>query len=449
MIKVSSSESCPERSRGVLVTGFEFQVPNPKSQASSPKLQASSSRPQVPKTLILSSIRYGILILSFILAGLTGQGCGRGPRLLPDELVGPVHPTILAARPELVWQTKLPSPPAALLPLGANVLLVLTHRGELYRLNLETGRREGLIRQPLRKPITAQLVHREGPHLFIASSQDEKLRAYHLTRGRILWKQRAAGITGPLGLSGELLFTASLAGEVAAYDINDGSLVWRRQLPGRCYQGIRVLDDRVLVLNDSGTLYALPIRNPSDTPMPETDRADVPDEDHPHLWKRQLPVSPNAVMVSGGGRLVIGDSDGRLLMVDPADGETVFQVQLTAPIYSYPLIAGDLVVVATAAGEIIALQGSDGFPVWRVQGEGLVNHTLLAIGYPQPQAVLATFARGRLLALDLATGRELWRYDLEKPIEIASLTSSGVVVADRRNYLFHLHFADSTARMPE
>jgi len=214
------------------------------------------------------------------------------------------------------------------------------------------------------------------------------------------------------------------------------------------------------VLNDGGTLYALPIRNPSDTPTfdpetglpikaePVTDQANKSDEDYPHLWKRQLPVSPNAVVGSGNGRLVIGDSDGRLLVVDPASGETVFQIQLAAPIYSRPLIAGGLVVAATAAGEIIALQGSDGFPAWRVQGEGLVKHPLLAIGGQPPLAVLVAFARGRLLALELATGRELWRYDMERPIAIASLTPGGVVVADRRKELFHLQLADSTAWEP-
>ncbi|MQY64270.1 MAG: hypothetical protein GH143_08245, partial [Calditrichaeota bacterium] len=108
--------------------------------------------------------------------GLTSQGCGRGPRILPDELIEPDHSPALDVKPELAWQTKLPSPPAALLPLGANVLLVATHRGELYRLDLETGERDGRIRKPLRKPITAQLVHREGPHLFVASSQDKELR---------------------------------------------------------------------------------------------------------------------------------------------------------------------------------------------------------------------------------------------------------------------------------
>jgi len=118
----------------------------------------------------------------------------------------------LVARPELAWQTKLPSTPAALLPLGPSALLITTHRGELYRLNLENGKRDGPVRQPLRKPITAQLINRKGPHLYVASSQDEELHAYHLTRGRILWKQRAEGITGQLGLAAGLLLTASLTG---------------------------------------------------------------------------------------------------------------------------------------------------------------------------------------------------------------------------------------------
>ncbi|UCH62259.1 MAG: PQQ-binding-like beta-propeller repeat protein [Fidelibacterota bacterium] len=371
------------------------------------------------------------------------------PRILPDELAELDYSRALVAKPELAWQTKLPSPPTALLPMGADILLVATHRGELYRLDLKTGRRDGRIRRPLRKSLTGQLVYREGPYLFITSSQDTELLAYELTQGRTLWKQQVAGITGHLGLADDLLLAASISGEVAAYDIHDGRLIWHRQLPGRCYRGVRVLDDRILVLNDGGILYALPLRKPSDILLPETNQATETVEDYAHLWKRQLPVTPNAVVGSGEGRLVIGDTDGRLLVVDPAVGETVFQIQMAAPIYSRPLITGGLVVAATAAGEIVALKGSDGFPVWRVREDGLVNHPLLLIGSPQPRAVLVAFARGGLLALDLATGQELWRYDLEKPLDIASLTPDGLVVADRQNHLFHLRIADSTAGEPE
>ncbi|MFC1543329.1 PQQ-binding-like beta-propeller repeat protein [Candidatus Neomarinimicrobiota bacterium] len=412
--------------------------------------QNPNPNPQLSVPLVFSSIMRGLLIVLGALLCLVGQGCIWGFRVSPNEFQESEVSSLMTRQPELAWQAKLPSLPAVLLPLGPDVLLVATLRGELYSLNLKTGKQNGQMQQSLDKPITAHLVHREGPHIYIASAQEEELRAYDLARGKILWRTQVGAITGQLDLAGGLLLAASLTGEVSAYDINDGHLTWNKQLPGRIYQGVWIIDDRVLVLNNAGYLYALHVQSLSDTLRPEGEQTDKSGEGYPLLWEQQLPVNPNAVVGSGDGLLVIGDSEGRLLVIDPVGGETVFQTQLAAPIYSRPLITGDLVVAATAAGGIIALQRSDGSPVWQVQGEGLVRLPLMVMGGRIPQAVVVPFARGRLLALELSTGRELWRYDLEEgSLESASLTPNGIVVGDRRRHLFFLQPPDSSARQPE
>lgn len=404
--------------------------------------QAPGSKPQAPRTLIAHLTLYGALTLTCLLAGLTSQGCGRGLRLSPDELAVPTHPTNLVGKPERAWRAKLPTPPTALLPLGPHALLITTCRGELYRLNLETGKRDSRIRKPFRKAVTAQKIAASTNDLYVASAQDRELRAYDLTRGKTCWKRKAADVAGPLALTEGLLLTASVMGEVAAYETGDGRRLWKRRLPGRIYQGVWGLDSLALVLNDDGTLYAFELR-------PESGRVHRSEENYPHLWRRQLPVSPGAVMAAGPSQLIIGDSRGQLLRIDPANGETIFQVQLDAPIYSRPLVTDSVVVVATAAGEIIALKARDGLPVWRAQGEGLVKHPLLmAGGYPSG-VVLVPFARGRLLALDLVSGRELWRYEMERPVEIVCLTPDGVVVADRLGELFYLRMVAPNSRIPE
>ncbi|MFB0516850.1 MAG: PQQ-binding-like beta-propeller repeat protein [Candidatus Neomarinimicrobiota bacterium] len=381
--------------------------------------------------------RYAALLLVYLLVG-----CSRGPRVSPEELAEPYRSARLFSTPELAWQSKLPTPPTALLPLSSHVLLVTTHRGELYRFNLTSGKRDGPIRQPFRKAITAQLVYAEGPYLYIASAWEKELRAYDLIQGKLHWKRKANDITGPLALAKGLLLTASVTGEVAAYDTTQGRPIWRRRIPGRIYQGVQISDSLALVLNDSGTLYAFVLH-------PPRDQANLPEEDYPPVWHQKLPVSPSAVVATGAGRLIIADTYGRLFGIDPTSGETIFQVQLKAPIYSQPLVTSTLVVVATAAGEVFAFQGSDGSQVWRFQGEGLIKCPLLTAADQESGVVLVPFARGQILALDLATGKELWRYDMERPIEIISLTTNGIVIADRRNELSYLRAVDSTTHMPK
>ena len=378
-----------------------------------------------------------ILILGII------AGCSRGPALSPEELAEPLQIRAVDKRPVQVWRTKLPSPPSALQPLSPNALLITTHRGELYRLELETGERKSPIHQPLRKAITAELLHREEAHLFIASAWDNELRAYHLLEGKAMWKRKAAGITGQMALSNGLLFTTSISGEVAAYNISDGSLVWWSRLPGRIYQGVWNFDHLVLVLDDQGSLYAFETRPPSG-------QSSDPEGKHPHQWKRELPVSPNATIAGQREKLVIADSQGKLLSMNPLDGQMHFQVVLDAPIYSRPLVTDSLIVVATATGEIIALHHDDGHTIWRVPGEGLVKHPILANLNPEEsQSLLVTFAKGLLLALDLRTGRELWRYDMEKPVGLVSLIPDGLVLTDRRNVLYGLRLTKSAIQVEE
>ncbi|MCH7574952.1 MAG: PQQ-like beta-propeller repeat protein [Candidatus Marinimicrobia bacterium] len=372
--------------------------------------------------------------LAALLLIVLAQGCGRGLRLSPEDLHSAPAQLDLRAKPELAWTVKLRSPPAALLPLGSQAILVTTHRGELYRINLETGLRDSPILRPLRKAITAQLVAGEQSTLYIASARGQELRAYDLLRGKLKWRRKKRGVTGPVILTDGMLVTAGLGGEVAAYDAGDGRSIWRRQLPGRIYRGVWGLDSLALILTDGGTLYAF--RTRIEAPR-ENDGA----IDHAPLWQRELSLNPTAVVASGDGQLVLGDSDGNLLGIDSSGEEPQFHIRLDAPIYSRPVVIEGRVVVATAAGEVIALQLESGLPLWRVQGEGLVNAPLLAAGGGRgdlPATIVVPFARGILLALELTTGRELWRYDLEGPIALASLTSGGIVVVGRRGELRYL-----------
>ncbi|MCH7859484.1 MAG: PQQ-binding-like beta-propeller repeat protein [Candidatus Marinimicrobia bacterium] len=389
--------------------------------------------------------RYGYLALICLWAG-----CARGPRITPDELLaayqdsGVPTSTAFLPKPELVWQTKLNSPPAALLPMGPRILLVTTHRGELYRLSMETGKRDSRIWRPMKTAITAQLVHGEGPVLYFASARDEELIAFHMGAVKKIWTQKSPGITGRMTAAGGQLLTASLTGKVAAYDTADGRLSWHRQLPGRIYRGVSVFSNLALVLDDQAYLYAFPIKDLSDASLDIAETGDPPPANYPFLWRRQLSINPTAWVSTGMGQLILADSDGRVLKVDPGSGDTIFHIQLGAPIYSQPLVTDSLVVVATGAGEVLGLRSSDGAIVWQVQGEGLVNLPLAIIGGGRPRAdgtplaVLVPFARGRLLALELATGRELWRYDLEHPIRAISVTPQGVVIVQPRRRLIYL-----------
>lgn len=363
------------------------------------------------------------LLAMFILAA----GCSRSPKLDLDTSTVVIRPQSLASTPEQVWEIRLQTPPSALLPLNSQRLLITSHRGEVYTFDLDKGKRDSPLWQILRSGITARLIDAPAHRLYIASAWEEQLRAYNVQRGKLIWKRRTPGIFGPLALTSEYLLTASLTGKITAYDKQNGRTIWERKLPGRIQHGIQITDSLAVVLTDRGTMYAFEYGTDHDPTQV--------DEPYPYLWKRDLPVNPDAQYTAGNGYLYIVDSQGQVLCINVLNGKDVFQSNLGAPVYSPPLVIPELILVATADGRVSGLRADDGSHVWEVQGSGLIKHPLIIAGNSSTGHILAVFARGDLWALEASTGRELWRLETGEPIALAALTSDGVVVVNRRNQL--------------
>ncbi len=125
--------------------------------------------------------------------------------------------------------------------------------------------------------------------------------------------------------------------------------------------------------------------------------------------------------------LFIGrDGDGTVERHEARTGEVRWSVRLPNWVHSAPVIAGDKLVatygdnfpvvdstgknrmiVGRGDGGIVALRHTDGTIVWRYESRGAVMTRALVIG----DTVLAVTGDRRLLALDAATGRDLWHVD--------------------------------------
>ncbi|MCH8024179.1 MAG: PQQ-binding-like beta-propeller repeat protein, partial [Candidatus Marinimicrobia bacterium] len=227
--------------------------------------------------------------------------CTMRPRFSPlDGSVDIAFPR-RNVRPEIAWEVKLASPVTYLRPLNQNSLLVASHRGQLYRLDLETGKRKSGLWQVTRKAITSLVVAEGTGSLYFASAQSRKVWGYDLLRGKKLWQRKRAIIEGPLAVHGGLLLAAGATGQLTACDLADGTVRWQRQLPGRVYRGVRLWADNLLVLNDRGSLYSFGLAEIA---------AGDGDEDHTTApaWRRDLEVDATAVLALAPGLLVVGDS---------------------------------------------------------------------------------------------------------------------------------------------
>ncbi len=373
----------------------------------------------------------------WVLMGLwiLGLACTMRPRFAP--FVGTVEIPFPGrnVQPEIAWEVKLPAPVTHLRPINEKTLLVASHRGQLYRLDLKTGKRKGGLWQVTREAITSLVVADCTSTLYFASVQAREVWGYDLLRGKKLWRRKGAVIDGPLAVHGGLLLAAGTEGDVTAFDLVDGTVRWQRKLPGRVYGGVRRWEDNLFVLNDRGSLYSFDLGELA---------AATGHEDHTSapVWRRDLAVNATAALALAGqaqgpGLLVVGDSQGRLIALEPGSGQPRFETSLGAPIYSRPLVTEARIVTATADGTVLGLRPGDGSMVWEYAGEGLVKLPVLARG-SNPAVAVVIFSRGVVIALDLVTGERLWRHEVEGPIQLAALTSSGVLLVRRRKWLQYI-----------
>lgn len=363
-----------------------------------------------------------------ILMGLTclGLACGGRPRFSPSERPRE-YPAIEYGSPELTWEIKLSSPVSQLQALDEQALLVATHRGELYRLNLETGKREGRLWQPTRDAINSLMVAGATNTLYFANAQRRQLWAYDLERGKIRWKIKGPAISGAMVVYRDYLVTTGTGGEISAFNLTDGDRHWRRAIPGRIYSGAALWGDTLLVLSDQGILYAFDLEMIAAPASPDS-------ASDPLLWRLELAVNALALMAPGPDLLVVVDSDGRLIAIEPQSGRIRFQTQLNGPLYSRPVVTAERIVVATAGGQVLGLGALDGEHVWEYAGEGLVKLPLMA-RREHPAVAIVVFARGQLAALDIMTGELHWNYGVEGPIQLAALTPQGLVFVRRYKWL--------------
>lgn len=117
-----------------------------------------------------------------------------------------------------------------------------------------------------------------------------------------------------------------------------------------------------------------------------------------------------------GGRLYVGSASGRLFAIEPVSGRTLWSFDAGARIRTTPTLAGDLVIIGTMGGEVLAIDRS-GRLQWRFRTVGAgqdfafkTNDTRSVVTQPvvTGNTVIAGGRDGNIYGIDLATGKARW-----------------------------------------
>lgn len=203
-------------------------------------------------------------------------------------------------------------------------------------------------------------------------------------------------------MQGGMLYVADVDGRVSAFAVEKGRSRWSVELKEPVAAAVGFGSDLVLVGTKNAHVFALASENGE------------------LRWKGVVSTEILARPAAQSGVVVVQTIDGKIFGLSARDGSRLWVQQRTEPSLSLrgtssPLISDRVVFVGFANGKVVALDLESGRPLWersvaqprgRNEIERLidVDATPLLVG----DALFAVSFQGKLVAIDRGTGREIW-----------------------------------------
>lgn len=269
------------------------------------------------------------------------------------------------------------------------------------------------------------------------AAQDGEVTALNPASGQRIWQvdTQARLITGP-SVSGDLVLAGTLDGEVIALKRADGAPLWRAKL-GSEVMAPPVSDGQVVVARSvDGRIYGLSAADGT--------RLWAVDRSVPSLTLRGL-----SEPLLYGGRLFAGLDNGRLLALNPVNGQTIWEQAIATPSgrndvdritdIDAALVANGPYICAVSFGtELACLDGDSGDVQWRRSIKSYSGMVLAG------DLLIVTDEAGTVWALEAKTGAAAWKQDAlaYRKLSPPAVFGGHVVVGDYEGYLHWLNPRD-------
>ena len=219
-------------------------------------------------------------------------------------------------------------------------------------------------------------------------------------------------------------------GEVNSYNGLTGQLNWQIELEVPVVAGPGGGEELILVGTQEGEVIAL---NESSGEF---------------IWRTRLTSEVLTPPKAALGVVIARTADGRMSGISIDDGEVLWNYQRSVPLLSLrgagsPAIIDNKVIVGYANGKLVALSISDGKLIWeksvavsrgRTEIDRLVDidSELVTKG----STIYAVAYNGNLAALDIETGRVLWKREISSRAGIDVAPNEAVYVSDENSYVW-------------
>ncbi|HEY6453213.1 MAG TPA: outer membrane protein assembly factor BamB [Steroidobacteraceae bacterium] len=209
-----------------------------------------------------------------------------------------------------------------------------------------------------------------------------------------------------VAVDGERAFAASYKGELIAYEVANGRVLWRRRVRAPLSGGPAAADGLLVVGSSKGDVIASSEQNGA------------------QRWRVRINAEILSAPAIGGGLVVVRGVDGKLHGLSEKDGSESWVMDQQVPRLSLrgtsrPTIAGDVVVCGFDNGRVAAVTLANGTTAWDTavgQPHGStelqrlidVDSTVVADG----DDLFAVAYQGRVAHLSRETGQIIWARDL-------------------------------------
>ncbi len=207
-------------------------------------------------------------------------------------------------------------------------------------------------------------------------------------------------------LDGNAIYTSDPKGRVRAFAADNGRELWETHVSQLVTGATAAAGGLVVVATKKGEVIAL-------------DR-----EDGHQLWSSSLSSQALSPAAIGAGVVVVQSVDGKLTGLSAADGKRLWRYERTEPPLSLygtakPVIVADGVLTGFASGKVAAIQIQSGKLLWELpvaqpQGRNEVERLVDVDASPVVvrNVLFAASYQGKIIALDVQTGRILWSRDV-------------------------------------
>jgi outer membrane protein assembly factor BamB len=266
-----------------------------------------------------------------------------------------------------------------------------------------------------------------------AASHDGEVVALAADTGRRLWsvKTKAALSAGP-EVGGGLVVLGSSDGEVVALDASNGSERWRKSIGSEVLARPLIANDVVVIRTVDGHVEGL-------SSVDGAPRWAV-DEQVPRLTLRGT-----APPVLAGDRIICGFDSGKVLAIDPRNGDVLWDAIVNAPhgrtelerladIDSPVRVSGDDIFVVGFQGRVAMLARDSGQIWWARDTSSYRGFTMDA------ENLYLTNADSVVIAMKRSDGAVLWEQDTMKrrSLTAPALDGDSLVVGDFEGFVHWL-----------